>query len=326
MSERPLISVAMCTYNGEKYLQEQLDSIAAQTILPAELVVCDDGSTDSSLVILNRFAETASFPIHVHVNSENLGVARNFFKAIKRCTSQWVMLCDQDDVWLADKVETFLTAIQSNPKANLILSDAILVDHEKRPLPHTLLEAYRLARREKAWIDSGQAHRVLSRHVFVTGAAMVVRRPFMAAVPEPMGGFLHDEWAAWFASPFISLIQKPTFYYRQHQQQVTGIDGRFQAQLKRVTQPASKSIITIEEGIRRFELLQQQLHAYQNASPDARSAVTDKIRFLNTRRQLPHSVWARACSIVFKIGLTNYWKFSSGWRTLVKDLAGTGRL
>ena len=97
-------SVALCTYNGAQYLPDQLESIVAQTRLPDELVVGDDHSTDDTVNILEDFAAGAPFPVRLHVNETNLGVVKNFEATILRCQGNLTALCDQDDVWLRNKV------------------------------------------------------------------------------------------------------------------------------------------------------------------------------------------------------------------------------
>ena len=86
--------------------REQLADLAAQSVLPAELVVCDDGSTDDTLAILERFAITAPFPVRVHRNSERLGYRANFLKCAGLCRSDLIAFCDQDDRWAPRKIET----------------------------------------------------------------------------------------------------------------------------------------------------------------------------------------------------------------------------
>ena len=108
MTHSKTISVAMCTYNGEKYLREQLESIALQTRLPAELVICDDRSTDSTSEIIRNFADSAPFPVRFNLNPVNLGgatkgITKNFEQASRLCTGDLIAFCDQDDVWLPKK-------------------------------------------------------------------------------------------------------------------------------------------------------------------------------------------------------------------------------
>ena len=100
------ISIAMTTYNGSKYLKEQLDSFTKQTHLPDELVVTDDGSSDDTLEILENFAKKASFEVLIFRNNTNLGYAMNFGHAIGLCTGDLIFLSDQDDIWFPEKIET----------------------------------------------------------------------------------------------------------------------------------------------------------------------------------------------------------------------------
>jgi len=100
-------SICLTTYNGSKYLQQQLDSFLAQSILPDELVVCDDGSTDATCEIIERFKQIAPFEVRLYKNENNLGYAQNFSKALGLCKGDFVFLSDQDDVWLPKKLNQF---------------------------------------------------------------------------------------------------------------------------------------------------------------------------------------------------------------------------
>jgi glycosyltransferase involved in cell wall biosynthesis len=100
----------MATYNGEKFLEQQLQSLSKQTRLPAELIICDDTSSDATVDIITRFSETASFLVKLVVNEHRLGWRRNFLKSASLRTSEYIVFCDQDDIWLSDK----LTIVQSH--------------------------------------------------------------------------------------------------------------------------------------------------------------------------------------------------------------------
>ena len=117
------ISIAMATYNGEKYIREQLDTIASQTYLPCELVVCDDGSSDGTLNIVRDFSLTVSFPVRIFINENNLGFANNFLKCAAHCTGEWIAFCDQDDIWLTQKLAAIKNVIDKSSK------DLVLVYH-----------------------------------------------------------------------------------------------------------------------------------------------------------------------------------------------------
>lgn len=115
------ISIAMATYNGERFLRQQLDSLARQTVHPAELIVCDDGSTDSTLSIVSDFARSAPFPVVIVNNSNRLGFTANFFQAARMCQGDLIAFCDQDDEWLPPKIDRILHASRQ--------SDAFLFAH-----------------------------------------------------------------------------------------------------------------------------------------------------------------------------------------------------
>ena len=113
-------SVALCTYNGEKYLAEQLDSILTQTVPIDEIVVCDDGSTDNTISILEEYESTFPYLFKIYKNKENLGYTKNFEQAINLCDRDIIFLCDQDDIWLKEKVKTVLLFFIAHPKINVI--------------------------------------------------------------------------------------------------------------------------------------------------------------------------------------------------------------
>lgn len=127
------ISVAMATFNGARYLQEQLSDLAAQSVFPTELVVCDDRSTDDSLNILKRFAAEAPFPVHIHKNRKRLGYRANFMKASGLCRSDLIAFCDQDDRWLPHKLEVMRTAFD-DPEVLLAFHGAELIDGDGESL------------------------------------------------------------------------------------------------------------------------------------------------------------------------------------------------
>jgi glycosyltransferase involved in cell wall biosynthesis len=99
------VSVAMATYNGQEYLRRQLDSLAAQSQYPAELVVSDDASEDDTIAIIEAFAKTSPFPVNIHRNETRLGFRANFMRAANLCRSELIAFCDQDDYWYPDKIK-----------------------------------------------------------------------------------------------------------------------------------------------------------------------------------------------------------------------------
>jgi len=221
------ISVALCTYNGERFLRDQLDSIAAQTLLPAELVVCDDRSQDGTLDILEEFKNRVPFPVAIHLNEKNLGSTRNFEKAIGLCSGEFIALSDQDDVWKPHKLERLMEAFQEHPEAGYVFSDAELVDEQLQPLPHSLWDSigFRGAIRER--FDKGEQVPCFARQHIVTGATMTFRASVgRMAMPFPTeGNWIHDGWIALVSSatgsPGIP-VDETLVSYRQHSNQQIG--------------------------------------------------------------------------------------------------------
>ncbi|NHN93814.1 glycosyltransferase family 2 protein [Acetobacter sicerae] len=126
------ISVALATYNGSTYLLEQLDSIAAQTLLPVELVVSDDGSSDDTLSIVRAFSETAPFPVRILDKDRNLGFGDNFLFCASQCKGDLIAFCDQDDVWLPEKLAVAFERIKHDESLSALHTLA-LVDENLKP-------------------------------------------------------------------------------------------------------------------------------------------------------------------------------------------------
>lgn len=209
------ISVALCTYNGAEFLAAQLESFLAQSRLPDELVVCDDGSTDATLSILENFAAQTPFPVYIHRNPATLGASKNFIKAIGLCNGDLVALSDQDDVWLADKLIRALSLIQQadNPAATLYCSRLQYVDASLRPIglspvPHVI----------------GFSNAVVEN--IATGCSVVfgaeIRRLMLHGAASEM--IMHDWWAYLVASACGEVIYdpNPAVLYRQHGNNVAG--------------------------------------------------------------------------------------------------------
>jgi len=134
------ISIALATYNGERYLLEQLESFRRQTLQPDELVVCDDCSSDKTLAILEDFSRTSPFEVRLLRNEVNLGHLRNFERALSRCEGDYIFLSDQDDTWAPNKLETVVTEFEKNPLIDVIVNDATYVDTDLASLGTTVLE------------------------------------------------------------------------------------------------------------------------------------------------------------------------------------------
>src|SRR6185295_14149101 len=180
------ISVAMCTYNGAEFLPAQLQSILAQTRSPDEIVICDDGSTDGTRALLEKFKDESWIPITLHFNKQNLGSVKNFEQAIILCTGDVIALSDQDDVWRSDKLHLFESEFNNTPSAGLVFSDADIVDENLNPLNRQMWDGVGFDAHKRKLIKTGRALEVLVTGWTVTGATMAFRSSFVKlSLPIP---------------------------------------------------------------------------------------------------------------------------------------------
>ena len=131
-----MVSVAMTTYNGEKYILDQLASLHNQTMPPDEVVIFDDNSTDNTVSLVRGFIEENQLDHwHLAVNSSNLGFVRNFYQAIDATSGDYIFLCDQDDMWHADKIERMVTIFLAHPDIYALNASFEKIDNDGAKLP-----------------------------------------------------------------------------------------------------------------------------------------------------------------------------------------------
>ncbi len=134
MTSLPAVSIALSAYNGERFLEQQLASLARQRVPPGELVCCDDCSSDRTGAILDRFSREAPFPVRVLRNERNLGFNESFVRAARECAGPLVAFCDQDDVWSEEKVGTCARFFAAHPGVRIAIHAAQPVDPELQPV------------------------------------------------------------------------------------------------------------------------------------------------------------------------------------------------
>lgn len=221
------ISVAICTYNGEKYLAEQLDSILQQTVKPAEIVVCDDSSKDTTLDILQHYKEQYPEIFKVHINKTNLGYFKNFEKSIYLCSKDIIVTCDQDDIWKPEKLEETLNFFKNNPDKDAVFNDLILVNDDKTILEHSYLNWKHIQYQDIIdAIRNGELFvKVQTQGSFILGCALAVRKTALNEYSLKNFTLAHDYEIAQKLSfkNKIGFIPKTLSFYRQHEDQVCGL-------------------------------------------------------------------------------------------------------
>lgn len=213
--------ILMATYNGERYLREQIDSILAQTCGNWHLTISDDGSTDGTPMIIDGYVKRYPQKITHHHSGRRFGNARDhFFYLMNRCEAEYMAFCDQDDVWYPDKLEKTLSELvraemlHGKETPVLVFTDQTPTDAQCRPLAPSLM------RYQNQFFEYFDYRSILMQNV-VTGGAMAINRALSdlaGRCTDSSQTIMHDWWIAVVAARFgkIVYIDEPMSDYRQH--------------------------------------------------------------------------------------------------------------
>ncbi len=222
-----LISIAMTTYNGEKFLKEQLNSIINQTYKNLEIIICDDCSTDNTINIINEYKEKDE-RIQLYVNEKNLGFSKNFEKAISLCKGEYIALADQDDIWKLNKIELMVTNIE---KATLIYGNEELIDENNNLIARSFFEA-------TEYIPGEDNYKKFFVDCCIYGHNMMFKREIVNNIlPIPLK--FYDVWISLIAAKKgkIKYLDNIVGSYRQHLQSVSGIVRKKRSLFEKVFYP-----------------------------------------------------------------------------------------
>lgn len=320
---RPSAGVAMCTYNGARFLQAQLDSIAAQTELPQRMAIVDDGSDDESWALLRRWAATAPFDVKLHRNPQTLGVTRNFERAVGLLDQDVVFLADQDDVWYPGKLATFVDRFASDGALGLLHSDADLIDGEGKPIGRRLFETLLVTEQERSDVGQGKAYRVYAKRNLVTGAASAFRRHVLLQSLPFSDGWVHDEWLAFTAAltSKVALLDAPLMAYRLHGSNVIGVPIPDLAWRLRTIVSAFWQPVADRQKLRALRLREMQLHAGRVGAPvEMQRHLSDAADHAEFRGHLPRNPITRLSRILEERRAGHYHAWSNGETSMLHDL------
>ena len=249
------ISVALAVYNGEPYLYKQLESIVRQELLPIEIIIVDDGSSDNSENIIRSF-DFGSIKCKYYKNDINLGPIANFKKAIGLCAGDFIALCDQDDIWLPVKLkrsyEAMATKDQSKPV--VCFSDVSLIESDDTLIAHSIYDDMWQIKPENYPFKL-----ILIDNVVIGCTALINRKMQTALSKMPTGGILmHDHWAALIGYSFgeYSFIKEPLMLYRSHPASVTQ-KYTTAGLLTRIKNEVRKSAIYMDGNFKQGKLFKQ---------------------------------------------------------------------
>jgi glycosyltransferase involved in cell wall biosynthesis len=329
--EKPRFSVAMCTYNGAKFLQEQLSSIAAQSVLVEEIVICDDCSQDETCAIVESFSREHPGLVCFHRNPTRLGVSQNFAQAISLCRGDIIFLSDQDDIWLPTRVERMAALFAGDAQCEVVSVAATVTDINLKPTGKTVSPMFQTLD-EKPSTFSARIHQ--SSAFGCTLAFRTSLRPLIFPISPDWG---HDNWICFIASRFTQIrgIEEPLMLYRRHRGAAGmhdkldfGYFGQLVAAAKR-----SKRIDYEHDRQKWQDMKQQLIRIFENNSMDnfrhgilgSKDEILDEVqaRLEFSERRLnivarPRPLRLGSALQVFLTG--QYAEFASGWKSFVRDV------
>lgn len=323
------VSVALATYNGRRYLPEQLASLVAQKRRPDELVVCDDLSTDGTVELLEDFARTAPFPVRIHRNPNNLGVLRNFEKALSLCEGDIIFLSDQDDVWLPEKIDEIVRLFEARPDALAMVNDKLIADENLVPTGATMLGNIR-------GFGSPDGN-------FVAGCCSAFRREWLGiALPIPDGAIAHDTWLIGLAHRLglVSISEKALQYYRRHGSNVSqnsysepnrvGFAKRLGSELAGLFRRSQGAAVPVwqaflDSNATETRRIEERLEALDRLGLGGRARAAldllgEQRRVMAERQGLAAVPPARRAGPVWRLWRSGGYRHFSGWKSALKDL------
>jgi glycosyltransferase involved in cell wall biosynthesis len=308
------ISIALCTRNGEKFLRTQLASLVDQTLSADEIIVCDEGSTDQTLEILEQYKN--KLPLQIHVNPERLGTFRNFEKALSLCTGDIIFPADQDDYWDPQKLERISEYFKNNITTNVVFSDALLVDEFGRKSEIQLWQTFRFREKQQKQWKEGKALEILLDGNRVTGCTMGIRKsfldqilPFQNNIPSSV---LHDAYIAFLGALDQSIDFLPAAYihYRLHSEQQVGVKGNLgkaPSLFARINRPHLEKTKPYLEKLAILEELRKVANQFK---PNEKFEPLDtKISYYARRGHLPKARWKRLKNTLENLVSGNYHRF-----------------
>ncbi len=243
------VQILMSTYNGERYLREQLDSILKQSYWDWKLLIRDDGSTDNTMKIIEEYARNDS-RIHYYVG-ENLGVRNSFFDLMKNAdlSSDYYALSDQDDVWLEDKITRAVSMMDYDEKIPVLYaSETQLVDQELKPIKSQIRRPVIVPSFGNALVEN-----------ICTGCTCLFNRELLIMVREHIPDFtvMHDWWLYLTASAYGRVIYDMEAYilYRQHGDNIVGTKATYREEFKKRLAKFNNNRGNIKNQLKEFSRL-----------------------------------------------------------------------
>lgn len=318
------ISIAMTTYNSERFVWQQLESLELQKQPPDELVVSDDASTDRTVELVREFAQKTNIRVRLIAGDCNLGIARNLERAISKCEGDIIFLSDSDDYWYPEKTLVMERVLAETPGAALAVCNSDLVDEDLNPLGATAWETIDHFSPDRKLLSEVAMGKTYRRALPAGASCMAFRAKFRPLVLPLPGGeasrwHAHDHFIACVlicsGAGGAVLLPQPLLAYRQHPGQAThAAHARPSGGILSRLASASRSPYLLPLLIERLESDRAKQYC---ANPEIRSSA---LRHWRARVGMPPSFGARLYIVTRELAASRYHRFSGGAATAAKDL------
>lgn len=320
------VSIAMTTYNGSAHVREQLESLASQSRLPDELIVCDDVSSDDTVSQLEAFAARAPFTVRVQRNPVNLTTTPNFEQAIGMCSGDIILLADQDDVWLPEKVAAVSEHFEAHPCVGALFCNGQVCDESLQSLGHDMWEAQWFHPSQQRAVRAGRATEVFAKHVVASGNTLAFRGRYKSLVlPFPVLHDCADAWIAFLVAAVsdFHILDRELIQYRIHGKNQFGMHRHsLREQLERARWQITSGIF--DHGIRLFSAIEERLTGQTEpqfqASAETLALVRGKIDHYTIRDGMTRGVFHRLPLIAREALAGRYGRYSYGLKSVAQDL------
>lgn len=329
------ISVGICTYNGELFIKDQLNSIINQTIRPDEIIIADDNSKDNTVNIAKEVLEESGIDFKIIEHSEHQGIRVNFENVFKQCTGDVIFSCDQDDVWYLNKIETFIPYFECG--YSFVYSNSVVVDRDLNIVNDNYWQMYGYDFKN---ISVDEFRRITLTDRALSGYNMAFTKELLRKMLPFPKHFIHDDWIAicssWFGK--VAFIDKPLVMYRIHGKNTSGFGGSPSTVKERSANVKSNRHVLTRHFISdsyfsvKPDVWFGNAHMYlasevfydrmkDNISDDYARKVE---RFILFRKRLldilPKHRIKSVCVLMREYAQGRYGEFRGNWKRLLKDL------
>jgi glycosyltransferase involved in cell wall biosynthesis len=315
------ISIVVTTYNGEKYIKEQIDSFLSQTLSPDEIIITDDCSSDKTIKIVEKYKENYSDKIKIFQNQYNLGFTKNFQEGIKKSSGDIIFLSDQDDLWYENKIEIVVKKFNSNPNVDLIIHDADLVNENLKFTNYSVLSQ----------VISG----FNNTDVFITGALTAFKKNLVKYfLPFPKNLVGHDGFIHFVSKNLNTriVINDKLQMIRRH---ADNTSGWVASSLKKINkfdvfkqQFFSKRVKhyndRLEQVIHMINILEKLRSEKHNFSEETLLLSLNKLKnervAIRKRNLLEKKNFFERKVIAFELLIKNQYKYFNGYKSFIRDI------